>query len=165
MLALVAAALLRRRAAPRFAQIWMIVGTAGSAAGVAMLAVIAANGSAQALPAAAFVLGLANGVFAVSALGVMMDLGAAGGRGREGLRMGLWGAAQALAFAAGGLSAGAAVDLFRHLLASAGAAYMVVFSLDALLFLAAAWCALRLNVLTRTLQPEPTLNPDGRVIA
>jgi BCD family chlorophyll transporter-like MFS transporter len=59
--------------------------------------------------------------------------------------MGVWGAAQALAFAAGGLSAGGSVDLSRWLLGSTGSAYVVVFSLDATLFVAAVWWALRLS--------------------
>ena len=49
-----------------------------------------------------FILGVANGVFAVSAIGSMMGLAGAGGGGREGVRMGVWGAAQAGAFAVGG---------------------------------------------------------------
>ena len=149
MLALVAASLLRRQVAPRFAQTWMVVGTFASAAGALALALIAVRGAPQALAVAAFVLGTANGVFAVSALGAMMDLSAAGGPGREGLRMGLWGAAQALAFAAGGLGAGGAVDLFRSLLGAAGPAYALAFVLVAALFAGAAWCALRLTAATR----------------
>lgn len=165
MLLLVMAALGRGQAAARRARHWMVAGTIGSAAGVIMLAAVAALGRPQALPAAAFLLGLANGVFAVAALGVMMELSAAGGRGREGLRMGLWGAAQALAFAAGGLSAGAAVDVLRHLGGSAGGAYSAVFCVDGGLFLAASWCALRLNAGVSNDGLRPRLGADAGVVA
>lgn len=150
MIALVIAALVgMRRARARqqpsagLARRWMIAGTLGSAAGVMLLVAIGVTGVQAALPPAVVLLGIANGVFAVAALGVMMELSAAGGRGREGLRMGLWGAAQALAFAAGGLCSGAAVDLLRHLLGSAASAYLVVFGIDAALFVAAAGCVMR----------------------
>jgi BCD family chlorophyll transporter-like MFS transporter len=145
MLALVAAALVRRRPTTQFARRWMIGGTAGSALAVGALALIAGSGRPGGLTLAAFALGVANGTFAVAALGVMMDLSAAGGRGREGLHMGLWGATQAIAFAAGGLGAGGAVDLSRLLLGAPAAAYSLVLCLDALLFLAACAWALRLG--------------------
>ena len=112
---------------------------------VMLLALIALLGLERALPYAVFLLGLANGAFAVSALGVMMDLSAAGGPGREGLHMGLWGASQALAFAAGGLGAGVVVDVSRHLFGSAAAAYGMVLGFDACLFLAACCWALQLQ--------------------
>ena len=145
MLLVVLAALLRRGKHVGFSLNWMIGGTSGSALAVAVLALIAARGLLVMLAPAAFVLGLANGAFAVAAIGVMMELSSSGGQGREGLRMGVWGAAQALAFAAGGLSAGGSVDLSRWLLGSAGSAYVVVFCLDAMLFVAAVWWALRLS--------------------
>ena len=144
MLALVVAAVLRRRPTTSFAQRWMIGGTAGSAVAVGALALIASTGRPSGLTIAAFALGVANGTFAVAALGVMMDLSAAGGRGREGLHMGLWGATQAIAFAAGGLGAGGAVDLSRRLLGAPPAAYSLVLCLDAVLFLVACSWALRL---------------------
>ena len=43
-------------------------------------------------------LGVTNGAYAVAAIGSMMALVGAGGEKREGVRMGLWGAAQAFAF-------------------------------------------------------------------
>ena len=46
------------------------------------------------LDANVFVLGIANGSFAVAAIASMMMLAGYGSSGREGLRMGLWGAAQ-----------------------------------------------------------------------
>ena len=85
-----------------------------------------------------FALGVANGAFAVSAIGSMMALASAGHESREGLRMGLWGGAQAIAFAAGGVVGTAAVDIARHLFAGPALAYTVVFAAEAVVFLVAA---------------------------
>ena len=58
-----------------------------------------------------FVLGAANGSFAVAAIGGMMMLAGQGRKQRDGLRMGLWGAAQAISFAMGGFLGTVAVDI------------------------------------------------------
>ena len=83
-------------------------------------------------------LGVANGSFAVSAIGSMMGLASTGRESREGTRMGLWGAAQALAFGAGGLFGTGMTDVSRWLIGSPASAYAAVFVLEALLFLVAA---------------------------
>jgi BCD family chlorophyll transporter-like MFS transporter len=90
-----------------------------------------------------FLLGLANGAFAVAAIGSMMALAGAGRAGTEGIRMGLWGGAQAIAFAVGGIVGTGAVDLARALLDSNVAAYSIVFAAEALVFLVAAQLAAR----------------------
>lgn len=117
---------------------WTIGGCAGS--GLAALALAAASvvGPAWPLRPTVFVLGLANGSFAVSAIGAMMALAGTGRAAREGVRMGVWGAAQALAFALGGLLGTSASDLARLLLGSPDVAYAAVFAGQAALFLAAA---------------------------
>ena len=89
-------------------------------------------------------LGVANGVFAVAAIGSMMELARRGDSRSAGTRMGLWGAAQAVAFAVGGVFGTATVDLVRGFLGSA-AAFAVVFVLEAMLFLAAARLAARID--------------------
>jgi len=124
---------------------WMIAGTSASALAIALLGLVGLAHAAALHPWTVFALGLANGSFAVAALGSMMELSAAGGRGGEGLRMGLWGAAQALAFAVGGLCAGGAVDAARGLWHSAAVAYAVVFGVAAILFIVAAANAGRLT--------------------
>jgi len=88
-----------------------------------------------------FILGVANGAFAVSAISSMMSMVGHGTKSREGTRMGIWGAAQAVAFALGGLVATASSDLARWLLGSPAAAYAAVFAMEALLFVVAAWLA------------------------
>ena len=55
--------------------------------------------------------------------------------------MGLWGAAQALAFGLGGFVGTAAIDLTRALFDSPALAYAVVFGAEALLFLIAGLLA------------------------
>ncbi len=72
---------------------------------------------------------------------------------REGVRMGLWGAAQAIAFGSGGFVGTAASDLMRYLLVSPALAYAVVFAVEGLLFLVAALLALRVG----TAGPSPAL--------
>jgi len=117
---------------------WMILGTSASALGVAVLAAVGALSLDAWLAPVVFLLGLSNGCFAVAALGSMMELAVAAGRGQEGLRMGVWGAAQALAFAIGGLSAGTAIDLARSAWHQPGVAYACAFGCASLLFAAAA---------------------------
>jgi BCD family chlorophyll transporter-like MFS transporter len=59
--------------------------------------------------------------------------------------MGLWGAAQAIGFALGGLFGAAASDLARWLIGSPGAAYASVFFIEAGMFMAAAMLAAQVS--------------------
>ncbi len=121
---------------------WIFGGCLGSAVALAGLALAAQAGAGWPLAANVALLGLANGVFAVAAIGTMMALAGAGSGGREGVRMGVWGAAQAIAFGTGGLTGAVAVDVGRALLGSDARAFLFVFGAEAVLFLAAAWLAL-----------------------
>lgn len=121
---------------------WIFGGCVASALALAGLALAASRGAGWPLSANVALLGVANGVFAVSAIGTMMALAGAGGAGREGVRMGVWGAAQAIAFGLGGLIGAVAADVGRAVLGSDGPAFTMVFAGEALLFLAAAWLAL-----------------------
>ncbi len=122
---------------------WTIGGCIASAAALAGLALAGFVGPAWPLQASVFALGAANGAFAVAAIGSMMALASAAPPGSEGIRMGLWGAAQAIAFAAGGLVGTGAVDVARAVLASDVDAYALVFAAEALLFLVASQLAAR----------------------
>jgi MFS transporter, BCD family, chlorophyll transporter len=85
-----------------------------------------------------FLLGLSNGVFSIAAISSMMALATRGLRAREGTRMGLWGAAQAISFALGGVSGTILVDLGKRVLGpSGGSAYAFVFALEAFGFFVA----------------------------
>ncbi|MCC3751351.1 MAG: BCD family MFS transporter [Halorhodospira halophila] len=92
-----------------------------------------------------FTLGAANGAFAVAAIGSMMRLASEGQERREGVRVGLWGAAQAIAFGLGGFLGTVGVDAIRYLAGDETAGYSMVFGLAALLFLVSAWLAARVD--------------------
>ena len=110
-----------------------------------LLAIGSFVGPSWPLRQSVFALGLANGVFAVAAIGSMMRLVGAGRQSREGVRMGLWGAAQAVAFGLGGLLGTVAVDAARALLGAPTAAYALVFVAEAVMFVIATGIAVRLS--------------------
>jgi len=120
---------------------WVAAGCLGSAAALAAITLLGQTGGP--LMAAVVALGFFNGVFAVAAIGSMMALAGEGRGRREGTRMGLWGAAQAIAAGFGGLAGAGLADLFRLGLDD-GIAFGLVFCLEAALFLAAAAMALRI---------------------
>ena len=128
---------------------WMrrstIAGCVGSALALGGLAAASMVGPAWPLPPTVFLLGFANGVFAVSAIGSMMGLAGGGRGGREGVRMGVWGAAQAGAFAIGGFVGAVAVGSLRGLLHETALAFLIVFGIEALVFLVSAFLASRLE--------------------
>ena len=133
---------------------WVVAGCLGSALTLIFITIIGQLGH---IPLTPFVVGLGffNGMFAVAAIGSMMALAGDGRETREGTRMGLWGAAQAIAAGFGGLLGAAAVDLMRGPLPDA-TAFGAVFLLEASLFLAAALMA------SRTMENRA---PDARLIA
>ncbi len=122
---------------------WVVAGCLGSAASLAAITLTGATGSAAVLMPAVVALGLFNGMFAVAAIGSMMALAGQGRGAREGTRMGLWGAAQAIAAGFGGLTGAAAVDLLRLTLVPDASAFGFVFLAEAGLFILAALMALR----------------------
>ncbi len=126
-------------------KLWTVVGCLASGAALLGLAIGGIVGTDWPLRGNVFILGFSNGVFAVAAIGSMMGLAGKGRQNREGVRMGLWGAAQAIAFGIGGLIGTAAVDLSRSFIESTGAAYSVVFALEAILFALAALMSLRMS--------------------
>ncbi len=121
---------------------WRVGGCLASAL---MLALLAGARPGFPLGMGFFLLGVANGAFAAAAIGSMMQLAGREGEGRAGMRMGLWGAAQAIAFGLGGLAGTVLCDLGRLLLGAAGPAYSLVFITEAALFVAAAVLAWRIN--------------------
>jgi BCD family chlorophyll transporter-like MFS transporter len=109
-----------------------------------------------------FLLGAANGAFAVAAVGTMMILAGQGRRSNYGMRMGVWGAAQAVAFGLGGVLGTVALDLGRWLMASDAPAFAAVFTIEAGLFLVSALVATRIGgPVTRTSDtlPEAAVMP------
>jgi MFS transporter, BCD family, chlorophyll transporter len=117
---------------------WTIAGCIASALALVAIVLVGHNGAETHLKAAVFALGAANGAFAVSAIGSMMELASQGEKGREGVRMGLWGAAQAVAFGSGGFVGAVSVDAMRAAVSSPVTAYTTVFLAEAVLFLVAS---------------------------
>jgi len=141
-------------------KLWVIAGCLGSAAALLALALLGTLGEAALLTPAVMVLGLFNGMFAVAAIGSMMALAGQGAGAREGTRMGLWGASQAIAAGFGGLAGAASVDLLRRMV-DTPTAFGLTFTLEAGLFLAAALMAGR--ILGEGRQPATT--PATNLIA
>jgi BCD family chlorophyll transporter-like MFS transporter len=127
-------------------RLWTVGGCIASAAVLMLLALSSEWRGEWPLEAFYVALGLANGAFAAAAIATMMQLaGPKGEKSRSGTRMGLWGAAQAIAFALGGLGGTVLCDIFRRALGSAANGYAAVFAVEAVLFLASAVLAARLG--------------------
>jgi BCD family chlorophyll transporter-like MFS transporter len=126
-------------------RLWVVAGCIMSACALFGLAFAGLIGPAWPLRTSVFVLGFANGVYAVAAIGSMMSLVDKGAGSREGLRMGLWGAAQAIAFGCGGILGTLASDIARMVLGSPGLAYAAVFAGEGMLFVLAAALAVRIG--------------------
>jgi BCD family chlorophyll transporter-like MFS transporter len=124
---------------------WTIGGCVASALALLGLVAVGTAGPILPLKPLVFALGIANGSFAVAAIGSMMSFASSGRESREGVRMGMWGAAQALAFGIGGFLGAAASDLARHFLGVDGPAYAIVFAAESAMFLLAAVLASRLD--------------------
>ena len=133
---------------------WIVFGCLGSAVALALLAVAAIVGPGWPIAANVFALGFCNGLFAVAAIGAMMGLAGAGKNTREGVRMGVWGAAQAIAFGLGGLLGAVGVDAARRILGHDGSAFQLIFAIEASLFVLAAVLAVRATRAAPTLGDE-----------
>jgi len=126
-------------------RVCLMAGCMASSTLLATLAVAGFIGPPWPLHANVFALGFANGAFAVAAIGAMMGLVSEGRARRDGMRMGVWGAAQAIAFGLGGIVGTVSVDLVRWLLDSVSTAYALVFCMQAALFAIAALLARQIS--------------------
>ncbi|MEE4212631.1 MAG: BCD family MFS transporter [Parvularcula sp.] len=133
------------RSRASFMRHWTLVGCVASAFSLALLAAAAIVGPGYPLKSAVFALGVSNGLFAVAAIGSMMTLASAGKDGGEGTRMGVWGAAQALAFGLGGLLGAVAIDLVRLLIGDLSLSFAFVFAMESATFVVAGYLALRVG--------------------
>ncbi|MBU6189521.1 MAG: PucC family protein, partial [Betaproteobacteria bacterium] len=152
----------RRLGSLRF---WTVSGCIASGFALAGLVAAGVAGPGWPLRANVFLLGAANGAFSIAAIASMMRLAGEGEGRREGTRMGLWGAAQALAFGSGGLLGTALSDLARLVIQDTALAYAVVFGLEALLFILAARLASQIREPAATGETQQTppqpLAPGG----
>ncbi|QKM63597.1 MFS transporter [Polynucleobacter antarcticus] len=122
-------------------RLWMIYGCLASALAMFGLVMAGIFEGEWPLKLNVYVLGLANGAFSIAAIASMMRLAVKGGPGKEGVRIGLWGGAQAIAFGMGGLLGASASDVARSIFANPAFAYASVFFIEAVLFIAAAYMA------------------------
>ena len=137
----------------------MILGCLLSATLLLALAIAGFSSGAWPLTLNVFALGVANGMFAVAAIGSMMELMSSGAKNRDGMRMGLWGAAQAVAFGLGGILGTLAVDVTRHLTGSTLVAYGGVFAAQAAMFALAALLAAQLTKKQKHSRTSTTAHP------
>lgn len=137
--------LVRKNASPEVLRAWTVGGCLASALALVGIAFGGMSPVTWPLSANVFLLGVANGAFAVAAIAAMMTLASQGSAGRDGLRMGLWGASQAIAFAVGGFLGTVAIDVSRAFIEVPATAYGLVFSLEAGMFVVAAVIGLRLR--------------------
>ena len=134
---------------------WTLVGCGGSALALMILAVAARVGPGWPITPTVFALGFFNGVFAVAAIGSMMALAGEGKGRREGIRMGVWGAAQAVGFGAGGFFGAVAVDIGRRMFAQDATAFGLVFALEASLFIVSAVIAAQIGAPVTAASTKP----------
>ena len=134
---------------------WTLAGCGGSALALMTLAVAARVGPGWPITPTVFALGFFNGVFAVAAIGSMMALAGEGKGRREGIRMGVWGAAQAVGFGAGGFFGAVAVDIGRRMFAQDATAFGLVFALEASLFIVSAVIAAQIGAPVTAASTKP----------
>lgn len=154
---------------PSDLRFWIVSGCLGSALALIGLAFGAVIGPDWPLTANVLLLGFCNGVFAVAAIGAMMGLAGAGEKTREGVRMGVWGASQAIAFGFAGLLGAAGRDFAEIAFADLGQSYQIVFAFEGGLFVLAAFLAQRISAPSRsrddqTSQPIPN-DPETEAYA
>lgn len=129
---------------PGSLRLWTVGGCAASAAALVGIALSGFVGPEAPLRSYVILLGVANGAFSIAAISTMMSMAGRGRSGREGTRMGLWGAAQGIAFGAGGFGGTALVDVARLIVGQPALAYALVFLIEAALFVLAAVLAYRI---------------------
>ena len=123
---------------------WVCLGCVGSSFALITISIFAFNDFGLSISIPVAILGFCNGTFAVGAIGSMMQLAGQGVLNREGTRMGLWGASQAIAAGFGGLLGTVLVDLLRLYFSNPANAFGIVFSFEAFLFIVAAVMGLKM---------------------
>ncbi|QLF68503.1 BCD family MFS transporter [Peteryoungia desertarenae] len=139
---------------PGLPKLIIALGCLGSAMALAALSISAFFAPVWPLQINVFLLGAMNGAFAVAAIGTMMLLASNGASANEGMRMGVWGAAQAISFGLGGVLGTVLLDLGRLLLGDNREAFALVFGFEALLFLLSSLIALRITAHKKRLKTD-----------
>jgi BCD family chlorophyll transporter-like MFS transporter len=150
------------------ARFWVAGGCLASAFGLFALASVGFSGVAGLLKAVVFSLGVANGVYAVAAIGTMMSLANAGKGAREGTRLGIWGAAQGTAFGLGAVAGPVAVDLTQLSMGLGSGAYALLFLVQGALFIVSTGLAARLipsiSLESQDGTPELSFNTSAQAV-
>ena len=141
-------------------KVFVVAGCFGSAISLAALSMAAQWAPAWPLELNIFALGFANGMFAVAAIGTMMTLAGEGKKSKEGIRMGVWGAAQAVAAGLGGFAGTVLLDLMRWVTATDTIAFSSVFFFEALLFIVSAIIAFGFGVKSSDRFSGDALSPE-----
>ena len=134
---------------PKLLKSFTIVGCLGSAAALAGIAASASATAYWPLKTNVMALGFFNGMFSIAAIGAMMSLAGAGSdqsQSKEGIRMGVWGAAQAIAFGLGGFAGTAGVTATQAITGNVPFSYALVFGIEACLFVVSAIIAVRIGM-------------------
>ncbi len=139
---------------PRLLKGFTIIGCLGSAVALAGIATSASATAYWPLKANVMALGFFNGMFSIAAIGAMMTLASGRASGEEskrensaeGIRMGVWGAAQAIAFGLGGFSGTVGVSATQAITGNVPFSYALVFGIEACLFVASAIIAIRIGL-------------------
>ena len=120
---------------------WLITGCLISAASLFLITALGINLTDQILlKIVVLTLGIANGIFTAGILGTMMKLASEGQTaGREGTRMGLWGASQAYAAGIAAIISTSLVDTFSSFISQPAMSYGMVFSIQGMLFILSAF--------------------------
>ena len=124
---------------------WVLFGCFGSGSALILIAILGQISiSKDALKYSVALLGFFNGNFAVGAIGSMMELAGNGIKQREGTRMGLWGAGQAIAAGNAMIFSTLFVDVLQSFTNNAAFSYGIIFTIEGILFLASAILATKL---------------------
>ncbi|MEM1163973.1 MAG: PucC family protein, partial [Pseudomonadota bacterium] len=129
-------------------RVFMIGGCIGSGLCLIALGYGGTQGTGWPLEPNVMAMGFCNGVFAVSAIAMMMGLASEGSAAREGTRMGIFGAAQSMGFALGAAFGAFALDVLRAVTGLLAQSYATVFAFEGVLFLLAAVLAWRAIAVT-----------------
>ncbi|MQX34948.1 BCD family MFS transporter [Roseospira navarrensis] len=137
---------------PAALKLWTIGGCIASALALGGLALSGQFIEWWPFRANVILMGFTTGAFTVAAISSMMGLAGAGKSNREGIRMGVWGAAQAVAFALGSFVGTLVADASHLVLDAKADAYGIVFLAEAVLFLISAVLAARIGGVATSLR-------------
>ena len=140
--------------------LWITTGCMLSCLALLIIAILASGATSIHLQSIVIFLGVSNGIFSIAAIGLMMQLAKEGGKRKEGVRMGLWGASQAIAFALGSLMGTVFSDLFGYLFQSAREGYATVFLLESAIFGLAVFISLKLKFVNRKSASNDEVFPE-----